>query len=225
MAKSTRRDPFARSGFEGKDPLDLIPVAKKAVRQRTWEKKNKTFSYRIPQRLQAEAIEVRESILSIAAYDEKGHLRMDQTTVDDVAKNLVAYALVKAKKENLTFSPTRQGKMKLEWEEAEQDWSPPIVLKKVEKKKRQTPVKQMFLGYRWSLEHHAEIEVLAGSTKDVHYRDDGSIVNNPHRFSVSPGEVIVRLLQRAITAYKERRLLLSSQPETVSQKVTGWVER
>ena len=223
--ENKRRNPFARSDFEGKDPIDLIPIAKKAERDRVWEKKNKAYSYRIPQRLRDEAIAVRESILSIASFDENGHLRMDRTTVDDVAKALIASALKKAKEETLTFAPARTGKMKLEWKEAEQGWEAPIVLKKVEKKKKKAPSKQIVLSYRWSPERHAEIEALAGEVHAVRHREDGTTKNNPHRFSVPPGEVVVRLLQRAITAYKERRLVLSSSPETVSQKVTGWAER
>ncbi len=217
-----RRNPFLQQGSV--EPIDLIPIAKKAERDRVWEKKNKAYSYRIPQRLRAEAIEVRESILSIASFDENGHLRMDRTTVDDVAKALIASALKKAKEETLTFAPTRTGKMKLEWKEAEQGWEAPIVLKKVEKKKKKAASKQIFLAYRWSPDQHTEIEALAGEIHAVRYREDGTTKNNPHRFSVPPGEV-VRLLQRSITAYKERRLILSSSPETVAQKVTGWAER
>ena len=223
--KNKRRNPFAQFDFNGKDPIDLIPMAKKAERDRVWEKKNKAYSYRIPQRLRSEAIEVRESVLSIATYDEKGHLRMDRTTVDDVAKALIASALKKAKEETLTFTPTRTGKMKLEWKEAEQGWETPIVLKKAEKKRKKTASKQIVLSYRWSPEQHAEIEALAGEVHAVRLRDNGTIRNNPHRFSVPPGEVVVRLLQRSIKAYKERTLILSSSPETVAQKVTGWAER
>ena len=219
-----RNDPFAQANFQGQSPLDLIPIAKKVERVRTWEKKNKAYSYRIPQRLQAEAIEVRESILSIATYDEDGQSRLDRTTVDDVASALVAYALVKAKEENLTYTPTRTGKMKLLWEEAERGWDTLIVLKKVEKKKKKTAPKQTVLSYRWTARNHAEIENLAGAIKEIRYRDNGSIVNNPHRFSVSPGEIVVRLLQRAIAAYKERKLRLTIRPETAAQKVTGWVQ-
>ena len=218
-----RRNPFSQQGSV--EPIDLIPIAKKAKRERTWEKKHKAYSYRIPQRLRDEAIEVRESILSIASFDENGHLRMDRTTVDDVARELLSYALKKAKEETLTFAPTRTGKMKLEWKEVEQGWEAPIVLKKVEKKKKKVPSKQIVLSYRWSPKQHAEIEALAGEVRAVRRRDNGKIKNNPHRFSVPPGEVAVRLLQRSITAYKERRLLLSSSPETMAQKITGWAER
>ena len=217
-----RRNPFLQGNVE---PIDLIPMAKKAERDRIWEKKNKAYSYRIPQRLRDEAIEIRESILSIATYDENGHLRMDRTTVDDVARELLSYALAKAKEETLTFAPTRTGKMKLEWKEAEQGWEPPIVLKKVAKKKKSVAPKQIVLSYRWSPEQHAEIEVLAGEVHAVRLRDDGSIKNNPHRFSVPPGEIVVRLLMRAVTAYKERKMVLSTRPETAAQKVTGWAER
>ena len=218
-----RRNPFSQQGSV--EPIDLIPIAKKTVRTRTWEAKNRAYSYKIPQRLRAEAIEVRESILSIATYDEKGHLRMDRTTVDDVAKALIDYASEKAREENLTFAPTRTGKMKLGWEEAEQGWESPIVLKKVEKKKRKSELKQVFLAYRWSASIHVEIEKLAGENRAIRYRDNGFIIPDPYRFSVPPGEVVVRLLMRAITAYKERKLVLTTRPKTAAQKVTGWAER
>ena len=217
-----RRDPFNKSGYQGQSPLDLIPTAKKVERIRTWEKKNKAFSYRVPQRLRNEAVEVRESILSIASFDETGELRMDRTTVDDVASALIGHALMKAKEENLSFSPSRQGKMKLEWKEAERGWDAPISLKKVEKKKNKTAAKQIVLSYRWAEGYHAEIENLAGEIQPVRHRDDGSVVNNPHRFSTPPGEIVVRLLQRSITAYKDHKLLLTTRPETAAQKVTGW---
>lgn len=220
--KNKRRDPFARSDFEGKDPLDLIPVAKKAQRDRTWEKKNKAYSYRIPARLTEEAIEVRESILSIAAFNEYGEQRMDRTTADDVAKNLLDFALKQAQKENLTFQPTRAGKMKLQWEEVEQSWDSPIILKKIPPKKNKQKAKQIVVSYRWGQEFHAQIEGLAGAVREVEYREDGNIKNDPHRFSVSPGEVVVRLLQRALKVYINRKMRLTSHPKTVAQKVTGW---
>ena len=223
----TGRNPFLDASKSGQalEPFQTISVAQPRERDRSWESKNRAFSYRIPQRLREEAIEVRESILSVATYDETGHPRLDRTTVDDVASAFIGYALAKAREENLTFAPTRQGKMKLEWEEAEQGWDSIIELKKVVKKKKQRKPKQLFLGYRWIPEHHVEIEVLAGATKEIRYRDDGSVINNPHRFSVSPGEVVVRLLQRAIIAYKERKLRLMTRPETTAQKVTGWASR
>ncbi len=224
MSKEKRKNPFERFGGseEGQSPLDLIPTAKKVVRIRTWEKKNKAFSYRIPERLREAAIEVRESILSIATFDEDGNLRMDRTTVDDVASALIGYALAKAKEENLTFAPTRAGKMTLDWEEAEKGWKTPITLKKVPPRKRKAKPKQVFLGYRWDGKYHLEIEKLAGSVRPVVHREDGSKVNNPHRFSVPPGEIVVRLLQRAIKAYIARELRLATRPETAAQKITGW---
>jgi hypothetical protein len=223
----TGRNPFLDASKSGQalEPFQTISVAQPRERDRSWESKNRPFSYRIPQRLREEAIEIRESILSIATYDEMGNPRLDRTTVDDVASAFIAYALKKAIEENLTFAPTRQGKMKLEWEEAEQGWDSVIELKKVVKNKKQKKPKQIVLSYRWTAENHAEIEKLAGKNKPVEYRDDGSIINNPHRFSVSPGEITVRLLQRATRSYKERKLRLMTSPETVAQKVTGWASR
>ena len=221
----TGRNPFLDASKSGQalEPFQTISVAQPRERDRSWESKNRAFSYRIPQRLREEAIEVRESILSVATYDETGHPRLDRTTVDDVASAFIGYALSKAREENLTFTPTRQGKMKLEWEEAEQGWASTIELKKVVKKKNQKKPKQIFLGYRWTAENHAEIEKLAGENRPLRFREDGSIIPDPHRFSVSPGEIIVRLLQRAIVAYKERKLRLMIRPETAAQKVAGWV--
>jgi hypothetical protein len=223
----TGRNPFLDASKSGQalEPFQTISVAQPRERDRSWESKNRAFSYRIPQRLREEAIEVRESILSVATYDEMGNPRLDRTTVDDVASAFIGYALAKASEENLTFAPTRQGKMKLEWEEAEQGWASIIEIKKVVKKKKQKKPKQIFLGYRWTSENHAEIEKLAGENRPTRFREDGSIIPDPHRFSVSPGEIIVRLLQRAIIAYKERNLRLMTRPETAAQKVTGWSSR
>ena len=220
----TGRNPFLDASKSGQalEPFQTISVAQPRERDRSWESKNRAFSYRIPQRLREEAIEVRESILSVATYDETGHPRLDRTTVDDVASAFIGYALAKAREENLTFAPTRQGKMKLEWEEAEQGWTSIIELKKVVKKKKQKKQKQIVLSYRWTAENHADVEKLAGENRPVRFRDDGSIIPDPHRFSVSPGEIIVRLLQRSIRSYKEQKLRLATRPETAAQKVSGW---
>ena len=229
MTASKRRDPFAHpaDSWDGaNDPLATIRMPEKKKRERRYEAENKTYVYRAPVGLDDEVFEIREKLKSIVAFDDTGNLRADRTTVDDVARVLVGYALDAAEKECLTFTPTKKGKMKLEWEDVEQGWEKvlPIELKKVAAKKKKIASPQVLLGYRWSEEVHAQIEVLAGKVREVETDATGRIKNNPHRYVVPIGEVVVRLLQRGISDYVNRKMRLISSQETVSQKVMGWTK-
>ncbi len=218
-----RRDPFANRPASNNDPLHNIPVAKPYKREdRSWEKANPSFSAWIPTRLMDRAIVIKNAILWISQHDENGELRSDRTTVDDVATTLIDYALAMAAKENITFRPTAKGKMTLSWNEAEAGWNSPIAIGEPVRKKKAALPKQVTLGYRWTPEHQVGIEKLAGEVRPVQYKDDGAIKRDPHRFAVPLGEIVVRLLQRAISDYQSRKMRLLSRPVSAAQTVDGW---
>ena len=224
MAK--RRDPFANQHASDNDPLHNIPIAKPYKREdRSWEKANKAFSCHIPVSLEDRAIAVRDAILWISQHDENGNLRSDQTTVDDVATTLIDYALAMAAKENITFRPTAKGKMTLSWNEAEAGWNSPIAIGEPVRKKKNVPSKTMVLSYRWTPEHQGQIEVLAGKTGEAEQKDDGTKKPNPYRFAVPIGEVIVVLLERAVSGYQSREMCLLSHPVSTAQTVDGWASK
>jgi len=228
MTTSKRRNPFAQPAdpWDGaNDPLATIRMPEKKKRERKYEAENKACVYRIPENSQEEAQKIRANLKSIVANDESGNPRADRTTVDDVATVLMDYALTVADEEGLTFSPTRKGRMSLNWKKIEQGWASPepIELKKVSTKEKKA-TSQMLLGYRWSSEIHARIEALAGVSCDVSLDENGRRINNPHRYQVPIGEVVVRLLQRGISDYVSRKIHLNSSQETVTQKVTGWAK-
>jgi hypothetical protein len=215
--KDKRRDPFARSNLEGKDPIDLIPVAKKTERDRTWSKKHPTYVYLIPSILSEVAQTIKTEIKSASQYDQNGQPRLDGTTDSDMATIFIDYALTMSKRENITFFPTPKGKMTLGWEEAEAGWEPAkLPPPKPKKNKRE---KKHHLAYRWTAEHHAAIQLLAGDTAP------SSNSRSPHRYTVPIGEVVVRLLQRALRDYKAQTMHPTFRPEIVQKEPTGWAKK
>lgn len=216
--KDKRRNPFARSSLDGKSPIDLIPVAKKNVRDRTWSKKHPTYVYLIPPHLQEVAQTIKAEIKSASQYDQNGQPRLDGTTDSDMATIFIDYALTMSKRENITFSPAPKGKMTLGWEEAEAGWEP-AKLPPPKPKKSKREGKKHHLAYRWTAEHHAAIQTLAGDTAP------GTKSRSPHRYTVPIGEVVVRLLQRALKDYKARTMRPTFRPEVVRKEPTGWAER
>ena len=209
-----RRNPFLQGNVE---PIDLIPMAKKAVRRRDWSKNHPTFSYLIPLPLIDTAKILQGEVKSAAQFDQDGEPRLDGTTDSDMAAIFIDYALTMSKRESITFAPTPKGKMTLGWEEAEAGWEPaklplPKPKKKTEKRER------FYLGYRWMSEHHFAIQTLAGDTApDTNSR-------SPHRYTVPIGEVVVRLLQRALKDYKARTMRPTFRPEVVRKEPTGWAK-
>ena len=199
--------------------LKGIPIAKpRAKRSRKWENENPVFSYLIPEDLIEQARVLREEIKSAAQYDQDGKPRADLTTDSHMATIWLEYALEKAKKENLSFSPmvSGRGRMALTWEEAEAGSEPAVMPKPKPRKKKE---RQRFeLAYRWTKEHHQAIQRLAGDVAP------GTNSRNPNRYVVPLGEVLLRLLQRASTGYKKRQLRPRYRMEAVQKRALGWDE-
>ena len=220
MAKAQRKalpqgesDAKGRIGtlFESSD----IERAKKQQRNNSWNKKHPTYSFLTPEELIPLGKEIRRKIKSASEYDQDGILREDGTTADDIATIFIDYALAKAKEENINFSPTPKGKMKLGWEEAETAWEKakfPAPQKTNKSKKKE----RFELAYRWTAKHQAAIQELAGDTMP----DSNS--RSPHRYMVPIGEVVLRLLQRALNDYETRKMRPTFRPEVVKKIPTGW---
>jgi len=220
MTTSKRRNPFAQPAdpWNGaNDPLATIRMPEKKKRERKWEKENRAYTYGVSAQSNEAAHLIRDAILWISQHNENGELRQDRTTVDNVATVLIDYALQLAEKENLVFAPTRTGRMTIQWEEVEQGWESPIKIGTPIRKKKTPPKKTVFLAYRWPKKYHQRIEALSGKVPDTKKQ-------NPHRYKVPIGEVVVRLLQRGIDDYKARKIHLTSSQESVTQKVAGWAK-
>lgn len=194
-----RRDPFARlkqpaSPTPGGDaqpprPIDLIPRPKKRTRQRDWERKNPAKHYRVPADLHDRAKAVREALLGLAQHY--------QSTVDDVARALMAAALVAAQEGDiqLAYRPNPQGrKMTVEVVRGG-DW-PQAELPKPKSRKKAKP---LILTYRWGPEVHQAISDLAGEAPK--------------------GAVVVLLLEAALERVKAGKWGLRPRPVAVKQEV------
>ena len=218
MVKAQRK-PLPRGGDDSKSNVGTlfnnsdVERAAQFERDRSWDKKHPAFSYLIPTHLIETAQKISEAINSAAEFDQDGKFRQDGTTSSDMATIFIDYAIAMSERENLTFAPTPKGKMTLGWEEAEEGWEqaklpPPTKRKKNKKKER------FFLAYRWTREHHEAIQNLAGNS--------GGSKHNPHRYLVPIGEVVVRLLQRALKDYKTRKMRPTFRPEVTKKMPTGW---
>ena len=216
---SERQNPFAQ-GFNSNAENERMEqafgknffVQPKPLRSRNYEKKNPATSYPIliDDRVRAEAVE--EALKAIA------EILGDRTTVSDVARLLVRYAITEYGKD-LDLVPTQSGKAALIVRKKEQGWEkPPVIeLKSVRKKKtksQETP--QKFLAYRWGDDSKidADIKALANPVSE-----------HPRRYEVSPGRVLVRLLELGIHDYIHQKIELTPQVKQVEQKVTTWSKR
>lgn len=204
--------------------LDLIPKTEpKKKRGRAWEKRNRAWSYKIPRPVWDAANQIRDDIHAIAQFREDGKPREDSTTVDDVATALIDYSLCLAEKDPSFLTPLpnphpRGRLMTLTWEE----WNAwpikiPAPHRKPRKADKEAKDKDLVLTYRWLEEHDQHIKLLAGKG---HAATDHK--NDPLKYAVPVGEVVVKLLQRAIDDYKNGRMRLRSQPSAVQQTISGW---
>jgi hypothetical protein len=166
-------------------------------RQRAWEKRNPLRSHRIPKALQPEAQMIREAVDGLA--------EQYMTTHSDIATALMQFALSELRAVHLHFEarPNPDGrKMKIVWS-VKDGWPQEIPQPK---KKQRAPIieqKDMFLGYRWGRD--LDIQIAAEA------RSDG----------VTCGEVLVRLMQYALHAYRDGKLRLTEAAVVVKQQVSA----
>ena len=204
-------------------PLDLIPAVRPKKRGRQWEKRNRAWSYKIPRPLWDVAKQIRDDIYAIAQFREDGKPRGDSTTVDAVATALIDWALGFAEQDPSFLSPRtnphpRGRLMTLAWEE----WNGwprelPTPSRRTRRADKEAKDKVFVLTYRWPEELVQRIKLLAGKGLGT---TNNAQKYNPLKYSVPVGEVVVKLLQRAIDDYKNGRMRL--QLHTVQQSISGW---
>lgn len=197
------RDPFARltqpappsapqTWGEAPTPLDTIPVARPRSRRREWEKTNRGKTYRVPAPLVERAKAARQAIAGLA--------QKHMATADQVADVLLGWACIQAQAGRLTIeaAPTKRRKMTVRLVESGAGWPQPVD-EPVKRKK----ARDMRLTYRLSPETRKALEGLSGE-------------------DIAAGEVVVAMLEYALTAVREGRVRLLAEPEIVRQKVGVW---
>lgn len=123
------------------------------------------------------------------------------TTITSVATALISFSLTKVRQGKLKIDAhpnANRRKMALVWEEVE-EWPQEIPQPESHTRKQ---IKDVYLGYRWGRDVDAQIKSIAGKT-------------------ISPGEVVVFLLDYALTAYKSGRLRFKEEAVVVTQKVSS----
>jgi hypothetical protein len=181
----TRRNALDRLRRHAQDPLSTIPIAQRRKRaNRSWDQAHRGISYFIPTSLNEQAKDIRTAILALA----QNHIK----NTSDVAASLMAFSLAHVHQGKLVVEPhpnADRRKMALIWAEVnERPQQIPQPRKRVIKEK----TKEMYLNYRWGRDVDTQIKSLAGD-------------------AISPGEVVVFLLNYALAAYKRGRLMLKEE--------------
>ena len=190
----TRRNALDRLRNNPQDPISFIPLAQRRKRSnRSWDQVHRGISYFIPTSLNEQAKDIRADILALA----QNHI----TNTSNIAAALIAFSLTHVRQGKLVVEArtnANRRKMALIWEEMnERPQKIPQPLKRVVKDK----TKDMYLNYRWGRDMDTEIKSLAGD-------------------AISPGEVVVFLLNYALAAYKGGRLMLKEDVAVLTKKVT-----
>jgi len=190
----SRKDVFANLKKDAREPVDIIPFAQQQKRDnRSWDRAHRGMSYRIPSQLHEQAKDIRASILGLA------HQHMTNTA--SVASALIGFSLSQVRQGNLAIEArpkaTRR-KMTLVCVEAD-EWPQDIPSTKRSVKPAGADI---VLTYRWSKDVNMQIKALAG-------------------MEIAAGEVVVFLLNYALTAYKSGNVRLKDEAFVVSQKVSA----
>ena len=189
----TRRNALDRLRQNARDPISSIPLAQARKRSnRSWDQIHRGASYFIPASLSEQAKDLRASILALA----QNHA----TNTSTVAAALIAFSLAHVRQGRLFIEArpnAHRRKMALTWEEAN---GRPRTIPQPAKRITKNGTKPIYLNYRWGRDVDMEIKALAGE-------------------AVSQGEVIVFLLNYALTAHRTGRLMLKEEPAVVTQKV------
>jgi hypothetical protein len=169
-----------------------LQVARPRKRKRAWEREHRGRTFYVPIPLVDRAKAVRQAVLGLA--------QKHMTTADQVADALLSWAIaqVSAQEIALEARPTLRRKMSVRVVDAN-GWPEGMEEPKAKGKKAQ----ELFLGYRLSPETNRQITSLSSN-------------------AIAPGEVVVVLLEHALSALQSGRVRLQSEPEVVRQKVTAW---
>ena len=188
-------------------PEETIPLARQS-RPRRWEKENRAYSHRIPAILHKLAAQLRQDVMSVSQFDEDEQPRQHQTSVDLIAAILIDWALQAVEKTpgliRSDANPHGRGLM-TGYAAAWDAWQKPAPLvslpRPTRNKKQQQP--SLFLAYRWPLETERAIRQLA----------------NDHH--IASGEAVVRLLEIAVTGYKQREFRITLEIQG-AVRPSGW---
>ena len=189
----TRRNALDRLRQNAQDPISSIPLAQARKRSnRSWDQIHRGASYFIPASLSEQAKDLRASILALA----QNHA----TSASTVAAALIAFSLAHVRQGRLFIEArpnAHRRKMALTWEEVN---GRPRTISQPSKRITKNGTKHIYLNYRWGRDVDMEIKALAGE-------------------AVSQGDVIVFLLNYALTAHRTGRLMLTEEPAVVTQEV------
>ena len=194
-------------------PIDLMGMAKSKQRNREYEKRNRSFTYRLTDK------ELGAKIAAVAASL--------QVNVDEVARVFVEVGIREAKAGRIPFNsiPPVQRRMTLyptgseTWRIQEQDsWQKTISprvrqkpLSSAEKARRRQDLNKSVVAYRWPAETDQSLaaltETVAGKAIT---RSDGR-----------KGWVLTILLRYGLSMYEAGKLPLQPQPKIVKMSL-GW---
>ena len=221
--KNQRRNAFEGWGEAGSpsapegeprppSPLDLIPKAEPRQRNRDYEKRNRTFTYRLTD------AELGGKIAAVAASI--------QVTVDEVARafaeagiraanaNSIPFGDVPPTQRRLTLYPTGNETWAVQEQPGWQKVIPPREKKKplteTEKRRRQKELNQFRVSYRWPAEiDQAIVKLTEKVVGKATTRSDGR-----------KGWVLTILLRYGLSTYEAGRLPLNPEPKTVKMRLT-----
>jgi len=192
----TRRNALDRLRNNPQEPISTIPLAQGHMRDnRAWDRAHPVITYFIPALLHEQAKDTRAAILALS--------QKHMTTISSVATALISFSLAHIRQGTLKFEArpdAHRRKMTLTWHEAKDGW--PQEIPQLVKRHKKDNVKDVYLGYRWGRDVNAQIKALAGD-------------------SISDGEVVVFLLNYALSAHKNGRLRLKEEAVVISQKVSS----
>jgi hypothetical protein len=182
--------------------MNIIPTARqekesRAKRTRSWEKKNRSHSYRIPVELHLPARDLSASLSGIASEF--------LTSASNVAEAFMAFSLSHLHSGRLTIrskpNPERRS-LSLEWKEVESGRPREVKPGTKKKKNEWLEARPVFLSYRWSADTSNQIQAIVQKT------------------GVSGGEVVVFLLSHALQAYQAGHLIITPHSVVVTNTVT-----
>jgi hypothetical protein len=191
----TRRNAFDRLRAHPQDPVSSIPLAAERKRSnRSWDHAHRGISYFVPVVLNEPARNLRASILALA--------QKHMTNTSTVAAALIAFSLTHVQQGKLVIEARANAsrrKMALTWEEGN---GLPQKIPQPLKRHAKDKTKNIYLNYRWGRELDTQVKSLAGE-------------------EISPGEVVVFLLNYALAAHESGRLQLKEEAAVLTQKVTS----
>jgi hypothetical protein len=193
--------------------VTTIPTVQKK-RQRKWEKKNRTTSFRIPPDIAERVVDPKNglrSVLNVIANHEV-------VLLDEVTLAFTEYGLTCFKRGDLTFearpdASTNRRKMKLVGWKEKAGW--PVELSTKPQKKEQSQTSKVegkiyTLAYRWrekAEELHTHLNAIA------------------EQYCLPVGEVLVRILEYSAAQYMAGKMTLEKEQPAIMNQVKNWKER